>query len=104
MTKIDSEISDSINELSNVPGNNGNKAVMTYQTPFDSSVPSSTIDSTFPDILGDSSESDTLIGNTIAEINQVGTLLIAIHTPADAFTDNVESATSQLPIVQSTTL
>ena len=61
------------------------KLVLTYSTPIDATVTSSTLDSTFIAVLGDYTNSSTLVGAFYTVVQAIHTTVINLRTNAGSF-------------------
>lgn len=59
---IFNKISNSKSELPNIPNGAGGDLVLNYDSPIESSTPATTIPSSFPGVLGNTSTPTSLIG------------------------------------------
>eukprot|EP00178_Gracilaria_changii_P006847 TRINITY_DN22220_c0_g1_i1.p1 TRINITY_DN22220_c0_g1~~TRINITY_DN22220_c0_g1_i1.p1 ORF type:complete len:294 (-),score=9.45 TRINITY_DN22220_c0_g1_i1:1071-1952(-) len=74
--------------------------VLTYNTPIESSPTSSTLDSTFIAVLGDYSNSSTLVGGLYTIVQGIATTITNIRSNASSYSTSFASISTQLTNIQ----
>ena len=89
LTKADTAMAD----IDLIPDNTagGRVSAFTYGSPFDGAAPGSTISSTFPDDLGDSTDAGTKVYNAYVEVEATKDEINSIALLADTFSGSIST-------------